>query len=411
MLRRQLLPWLHSMRQVWHPDKLAQDWTLSTEEHELLSHKPSTTRLPFAVLLKAFQREGRFPERREEVADHIVAHLARQIGVLSETYRDGNGSERTQRHQRAEIREYYGFRLFHAEEEPAFVACLSERVTSPHPEAEDLKTAAYEHLRAQRLEPPATERLRRLLRLAVARREERLMAETVAQLSPAIRHALDALVTPQTPETPEETDQIALFPVRSDLATVKNDAGAVSVETVLGEIAKLKQLRALGRPEELFRGAPARLVTHYRQRAANEPPRELRRHPPDVRHTLLAALCWQREQEITDNLVELLIHIAHRVGVRAEEKVESELLKHAKKVIGKARLLYKLAKAAKEQPDGMVRDVICPAVGERTLEELIQEGGNHRKAGTASQAGHARLLQPSLPPHHPSVAGDAVVPL
>ena len=62
---------------------------------------------------------------------------------------------------------------------------------------------------------------------------------------------------------------------------------------------------------------------------------------------MLAALCWQREQEITDNLVELLIHIAHRVGVRAEEKVESELLKYAKKVVGKTKLLYQLAKAAK----------------------------------------------------------------
>jgi hypothetical protein len=110
-----------------------------------------------------------------------------------------------------------------------------------------------------------------------------------------------------------------LFPIRSELAMVKDDAGAVSVETVLDEIAKLQQLRALGLPEGLFRHAPPKLVTHYRQRAASEPPRELRRHPPDVRHALLAALCWQRQQEITDSLIELLIHIAHRVGVRAEE--------------------------------------------------------------------------------------------
>src|ERR1035438_9775643 len=91
-----------------------------------------------------------------------------------------------------------------------------------------------------------------------------------------------------------------LFPIRSELAIVKDDAGAVSVETVLDEIAKLRQLRALGLPEGLFRGVPARLVTHYRQRAASEPPRELRRHPPEVRYTLLVALCWQRQQEITD---------------------------------------------------------------------------------------------------------------
>jgi hypothetical protein len=41
-----------------------------------------------------------------------------------------------------------------------------------------------------------------------------------------------------------------------------------------------------------------------------------------MRYTLLASLCWQRQREITDNLVELLIHIARRVGVRAERVFE-----------------------------------------------------------------------------------------
>ena len=38
-------------------------------------------------------------------------------------------------------------------------------------------------------------------------------------------------------------------------------------------------------------------------------------------------------------------NIAHRVG--AEARVELELMKYARKVLGKARLLYQLAKAAK----------------------------------------------------------------
>jgi hypothetical protein len=41
---------------------------------------------------------------------------------------------------------------------------------------------------------------------------------------------------------------------------------------VLDEIAKLKQLRAIGLPEALFAEVPAKLVTHYRQRAASEKP-------------------------------------------------------------------------------------------------------------------------------------------
>jgi hypothetical protein len=117
----------------------------------------------------------------------------------------------------------------------------------------------------------------------------------------------------------------------------------------------------------------------------------------------LAALCWQRQREITDNLVELLIHIAHRVRVRAEEKVDVELMKYAKKVLGKAKLLYKLARAAKGQPDGVVRDVIYPVVGEETLEDLIREAEADEKhehqvksVTRASYGHHYRRIVPAL---------------
>jgi TnpA family transposase len=396
------------MKQDWHPDELTQHWTLSGEERALLGNKAGSTRLSFAVLLKMFQFEGRFPERREEVVTTIVSHLASQTGVPPKAYFEEEWSERTQRHQRAQIREYCGLRLFHAEDEPALIAWLKERVASFNPEAEAFKIAAYGHLRTLCLEPPPPDRMRRLLRLAVGQREEQMVAEATAQLMPITRQALDALintalVNTQIPGSPADADQMPLFPIRSELAAVKDDAGAVSVETVLDEIAKLQQLRALNLPEGLFRSVPAKLVTHYRQRAASEPPRELRRHPPEVRYTLLAALCWQRQQEITDSLVELLIRIAHRVGVRAEEKVDIELLKFAKKVVGKARLLYKLAKAAKDQPEGIVKDVIYPAVGEKTLEELIQEveaAERHerqvRVVTRASYSHHYRRIVPAL---------------
>lgn len=204
-------------------------------------------------------------------------------------------------------------------------------------------------------------------------------------------------------ESDGDAEQATLFPIRSDLAVIKEGAGALKVETVLDEIVKLKQLRALGLPGGLFRDVPGKLVTDYRQRAGSEWPRELRRHPPQVRYTLLAALCWQREWEITDDLVELLIHIAHHVGVRAEEKVNAELMKYVKRVIGKAKLLYKLAKAATGQPEGMVKEVIYPVVSEEMLEDVIREAEADEKqeqqvklVTRASYSHHYRRIVPVL---------------
>src|SRR6516165_6628600 len=165
------------MKQDWHPDELAQHWMLAPDEGELLGNKTGATRLSFAILLKAFQFDGCFPERREDVASRIVVHLASQTGVPPEAYSDGEWSERTQRQQRAQIRAYCGFRAFRARDEPALIAWLSERVNSANPEAEALKLAAYGYLRSQHVEPPATERLHRLLRSTVTHRQERLVAE------------------------------------------------------------------------------------------------------------------------------------------------------------------------------------------------------------------------------------------
>jgi hypothetical protein len=117
----------------------------------LLANKAGATRLGFAVLLKTFQFEGRFPDRREDVTGSIVAHLGGQVGVSLEAYIEGEWSERTQRLQRAQIRRHCGFRPFRTDEEPTFLAWSKERVLSPDPDAEPFKIVAYGHLRAQRL--------------------------------------------------------------------------------------------------------------------------------------------------------------------------------------------------------------------------------------------------------------------
>ncbi len=80
------------MKQDWHPEELALHWTLSESELELLGTKTGATRLSFAIFLKAFQFDGRFPDRREDVAGGIVAHLASQTGVPQEAYFEESGA-------------------------------------------------------------------------------------------------------------------------------------------------------------------------------------------------------------------------------------------------------------------------------------------------------------------------------
>ena len=94
----------------------------------------------------------------------------------------------------------------------------------------------------------------------------------------------------------------------------------------LSEIEKLKRIRAVGLPTDLFKGSSPKLIQTYRQRAATEYPYDLRQHKDAIRYTLMAAFSIQRSQEITDNLIELLIQIIQRISTRAERRINKELV-------------------------------------------------------------------------------------
>jgi hypothetical protein len=137
-----------------------------------------------------------------------------------------------------------------------------------------------------------------------------------------------------------------------------------------------------------------------------EEPYELRRHPAPLRATLLGAWATLRSGELTDNLVEPLVQTIERLDTTAERRVEQELLADFRRVTGKTGLLFRVAEASVEHPDGTVRGVVFPAVGgEHVLHDLVKEykatgPGYRRKLHQAMrrsyQAHYRRLLPPLL---------------
>src|SRR6266566_2784413 len=127
---------------------------------------------------------------------------------------------------------------------------------------------------------------------------------------------------------------------------------------MLEEMAKLRRIRELALPDDLFPGIARKVLAVYRNRASVEEPSRLRAHSKAKRLTYLAALCFLRAQEITDALVDLLIHIVHKIDVRAEKRVEQEYLNEFKRVGNKEGILYRVAEAAIGRPDEPVREVI-----------------------------------------------------
>jgi hypothetical protein len=82
---------------------------LHASDRTLFGNKAGATRLGFAVLLKMFQANGRFPYRLEEVPVAAVEAIASQIEVPAEAWRGYDWRNRAAAYQRAQIRDASDF--------------------------------------------------------------------------------------------------------------------------------------------------------------------------------------------------------------------------------------------------------------------------------------------------------------
>ena len=387
------------MKRQWDTEELVEHFTLLPEESILLNNLSGSNRLGFALLLKFFQIEARFPLTKQEIPKLVVSYIAKQVDVSPRAVKEYSLSGRTIERHRSQIRQFFGFRETTVEDAFELMKWLQEKVLAYERQESHLEAAAYQRLRSLKLEPPSPDRIERLIRSAVRTCEETFCSTIFEQLSSQTLIKLDALLRTDGALEDEHSQ-----PQQSDFNVLKTDPGRTSLDSILKEAQKLNCIRQLGLPSNLFALVSPKVVYHYRRRASAEPPRELRRHPDPIRYTLVAAFCWQRSQEITDSLVELLIQIIHRIGINAERRVDKELIDDFKRVNGKFHLLFRIAEASLEHPLELVKDVVYPVVSQKTLQDVVKEykstGSTYRaKVHTVMRASylhHYRRMVPQL---------------
>jgi hypothetical protein len=301
---------------------------LASSDLAMVMAKSRENRLAFATWLIFFRDHGRFPREPSDLATVDTASLTAQIGVSDSTDGGLALAERTAKRLRTEIRARYGFREATVADADTLAAWLRDHVA---PEAggqiEPLIERLETRCRELSIEPPSVDRVERIVRTSIRAHEDRFHADIHARLSATTRERLDGLLgyvevvdVPNSPPAP--------------LLRLRGNPGKPSLASVQEELAKLELIRGIDLPIGLFDHASARDLERCRQRVMVEAPHELRRHPDAARITWLAAFVYLRARSLTDDLVDLLIETVHRIGVRAERKVERELLDDLKRVGG-----------------------------------------------------------------------------
>ena len=360
----------------WEAEELIEHWTLLPQELELVEKKVGGNKIGFALLLKHFQIFASFPERSSSIPKVIISYIASQTNTPLSSYSDYDWLGRSAKSYRVEIRRLFNFRVATVRDSEEMSNWLIQEILPKEQKFEAIREVVSQRWRELQLEPPTTAQVERLIKSAIYQYEADFCSSTLEKLTPEIIQKIDILLSTEDTEETEDDESASSSSKKikmSDFAFLKTDPGAVGLDSFLTEIKKLKLIRAVGLPPDLFTGISEKLLKTYRNRASTESPYDLRRHKDAIRYTLMAAFCIQRSQEITDNLVELLNQIIHRIDTRAVRRVNQELIDEFKTVSGKTGLLFRIAEAAIASPTGVVEQVIYPVVSLKTLKDLVAE--------------------------------------
>jgi len=388
----------------WDTEELIENWTLLPQELELTKKKIGGNQIGFALLLKYFQMFASFPEDKFSISQVVISYIASQVNLPESSYSDYDWQGRSAKVYRVEIRRLFNFRVASVQDSEEMVTWLIEEILSDEQKNEAIKELVYQRFRELQLEPLTKPQVERLIKSAVANYEADFAEHILNKLTPQMTEQIDVLLSTEETESDESIEQLDKKSKMSDFAFLKTDPGAVGLGSFLTEIEKLKRIRAVGLPTNLFEGKSSKLVKTYRYRAATETPYLLRQHKDSIRYTLMAAFCIQRAQEITDSLIEILTTIIKRIDNRAEKRINQELIEEFKKVSGKTGLLYRIAEVSIAEPNGVIEQVIFPVVSLKTLKDLVAEykgtGLAYKRrvhnVMRASFANHYRRLIPQL---------------
>lgn len=363
------------MKRKWDNHELTEHWVIDENEQPLILNKRGVNRLGFALLLKFFQLEGRFPEKPYEIPRVVRAFVAEQLSVDENDYGQYDWEGRGIKRHRVEIRKLYGFRRTGKEELDSLRQWLIDEVIPKGVDERRVKVLLYAEFRTRKVEPPSNAQIERLLNSAHHQFEVQLCNSLVKQLPTGCRQALDKLTGPQSDSWILDADEIPLN-------QLKQEVGGIGLKSLQAELSKLKTIEELALPSDLFKGISEPLLERYRLRLETESLTEIRRYPDPIRYLLLSAFCSQRSHEIVDNLIELFILLVHRLESRSRRRTSSEIVALAQGKEQHDQLLYQIAVVALSQPEGTVQDVIYPVANKAQLETIVErlgEGGTSFK--------------------------------
>lgn len=362
--------------------------TFLLDDKDLLvakSKRGQHNQLVFAVMLKFFEINQRFPNLQDKMTN-LIKTVACQLDCEEITELDV--SKRSYERFRLEIRQQFGFKYATQADQERFLEHCNIVIFPEVLTHEQELARAYDYYRSQKLEPPAHLHLERILKSAHHRFETAYFKTIEQSLSQETKLAIDELLKRVAPETATsgldlrgEDEESNDTPVGDIIRfnELKKHTAELKIDAMLYEIKKYEQIQQLKLPKNLELLGSRKLAKKYYLRVAAQLPSHLREHKSHIRYATVALFCLIRSQIAADTLADLLLKLIHRIQKRAENKVKKYILSEVKRTDGKFDVLLTLASTAVAKPQGIIKDEIYPNVSKQKLEAIITDLSHSNK--------------------------------
>ena len=327
---------------------LIRHWTLDRADLAAVDRRRGAhNQLGYALQLCAFRYPGRLLRPGEAIPEAAIRFVAEQLHVGADALAAYAARPQTRREQLDGLRETFGFRTFapgHGRELLAWLLPAALATT----DALAVAAVLMDELRRRRIVAPGPSVIERLVAAGLVLAERHVAARLTRGLTGAQAEALEGLLAPKD-GTP-----------MSVLAWARQPPGAPGHKALKRVVEQLSTLRAVGLNPACAEGVHPERLRKLAREGGRYTAQHLRALSPLRRRATLVATVLDTATRLTDDGVGLFDRAIGRMFRRAEAGEERAVLRDARAVNDKVRLLAKLgaalikAKAGGADLDGAV---------------------------------------------------------
>jgi TnpA family transposase len=346
------------------------DCMLDSEELALISRKRPQTQLAFALMLKFFQIENKFPNSIQDISMKIIESVSNQLNRQLQSIEQFDWNGRSSERFRSEIRVYFGYRKATVSDCDNLIQWLIKKYLPEVLTFLQCREFAVMYFRQQKIELFSTKELDRHIKSAQAKFEDEFFKTVSDELTNVTFKKIDALLTES-----ESEDSLENQPKSNSIKfqNLKKDIGEAKLKNIQIAIEKIDYLETMELPYKLLKNSSRKLLMKYYRRIMAEHPSHIQEHDTNRKLAMMAIFFYIRSQLLIDSATELLLQLIHKLENSSENSIKQQIISEVTRVNGKFDILCKLSSVAAEKPTGIIQQEIYPIVSQETLTNISVE--------------------------------------